>query len=91
MIIQEFINENPKRTYHVELKDNENINNIKDKKSNTKTYSWLDECFDRDLWKHKPYVMMVTGFSILLFGYFIPFTYLVSSFIHFTKSETFLD
>ena len=85
------INENPKRAYNVELKDNENINNIKDKKSNTKTHSWLDECFDRDLWKHKPYVMMVTGFSILLFGYFIPFTYLVSSFIHFTKSETFLD
>ena len=85
------INRNPKTTYNIELEDNENINKIKDKKSNRKSHSWLHECFDRDLWRHKPYVMMVIGFSILLFGYFIPFTYLVSRFIHFTNSKAFLD
>ena len=85
------INENLKTACNIELEDNENLNNIKDKNSNKETHSWLDECFDRDLWKHKPYVMMVTGFSIMLFGYFIPFTYLVSSFIHFTVKLSLID
>ena len=42
--------------------------------------------FDKELWHNKSLVLYIIGLSTFLFGYFIPFTFLVSVFITFLLS-----
>ena len=64
---------------HKELVDDIETNQ---KKSENSFYpvllSLLKNIFSRELWSNKAYVCYMLGVSVFLFGYFIPFVFMVS-------------
>jgi len=58
---------------------NNNNNNTSDNTSRElkPDKNCLNQLIDKEIWKHLPYVVFIAGFSTFLFGYFIPFVFLV--------------
>lgn len=65
----------------------ENKSNSNSESNDNSSQNIYKKLFNKELWSIKSYAMFTIGVSIFLFGYFIPFVFLVSCYTFFTVAE----